>query len=180
MFFFSSTILKPLLEWVMRFYKKYQKYWNATSFITKKLNFGHLRDAFLSGDFLTSAAEKSIEQRLWHSHCLSPLSCSWNVKESHLFSCDSSASTGWRLCKASLKWDIHHWQSVSTACQRLSHFSTWDVNKDIAFDFHIDLVDFRPRIILRKYFFFRLDGLSLTLCFTAHNFYMLPLSPQWI
>lgn len=115
--------------------------------------FVHLWDAFLSGDSLTSATEKSIEQRLWHSHCLSPLSCSWNIKESHLFSCDFSASTGWRLCKASLKWDIHHWQIASAACQRLSHFSTWDVNKDIAFDFHIDPVDFRASITLREYFF---------------------------
>lgn len=100
-------------------------------------------------------------------------------KRKSLFSCDFSASTGWRLCKASLKWDIHHWQSVSPACQRLSHFSTWDVNKDIAFDFHIDLVDFRARIILWECIF-RLNGLSLTLCFTAHKLCRLPVPSLWI
>ena len=93
--------------------------------------------------FLVWAAEKSIEWGLWHSHCLSPLSCSWNLKESHLFSCDFPASTWWRLCKVSFKWDIHHLQPCSLACRRLSHSSTWDVNKDNAFDFHIDLVCLR-------------------------------------
>ena len=80
--------------------------------------------------------------------CLSPLFGSWNVKESHLFSCDSSASTWWRLCKVSFKWDINHLWSCSFTCPRLSHSSTWDVSKDNAFDFHIDLGCLRGRLTL--------------------------------
>jgi hypothetical protein len=97
---------------------------------------------------------------------LSPPSWSCNLKISHLFSCDSSASTWGRLCKVSFKWDIHHLQSGSFACQRLSHSSTWDVNKDNGLDFHIDLVDLRTWITLRWLF---PDSVSFYwLCRTQH------------
>lgn len=117
---------------------------NLWGFITDNSNLvGSVVSLPLGHCFLVWAAEKSIEWGLWHSHCLSPLSWSWNLKESHLFSCDFPASTWWRLCKVSFKWDIHHLQPCSLACRRLSHSSTWDVNKDNAFDFHIDLVCLR-------------------------------------